>query len=234
MSAPDTRQQIVETYQQRDRERERYSLWEPGNLFLLHSRERLLLRLLRQAGYYPLTERWILDIGCGFGGELRRWIGYGMNPYQAIGIDIVPPRLMEARCLSPNITFMLADGGALPFRAESFDLVLMFTVLSSVPESEYRQWIAREAWRVLKTGGAVVWYDFIWNPVNRAVVGIEKKELQRLFPAARFVLKRTTLAPPLARKLAPLSPFLTSLLETLPFLRTHYLGLLIKKECETP
>lgn len=234
MTAPDTRQQIVETYHQRDRERERYSLGELGNLFLLHSRERLLLKCLRQAGYYPLTDRWILDLGCGFGGELRRWIGYGMNPYQATGVDIVPSRLMEARFLSPNIAFLLADGGALPFRAESFDLVLMFTVLSSVPDTEYRQSIAREAWRVLKTGGAVVWYDFIWNPVNRGVVGIGRTELRRLFPAARFILRRATLAPPLARKLAPLSPFIASMLETLPFLRTHYMGLLIKKECEAP
>lgn len=229
MPSPLCHDKIVEKYNERDKDCERYSLFQPGNLYLLQPRERVLLKLLQQQGYYPLTSRWVLDIGCGFGGELRRWLGYGLSPNQAIGVDINPDRLRKAQRLGPNILFVFADGKSLPFASESFDIVLLFTVLSSVLDPSHRLNIAKEAWRVLKDNGAVVWYDFIWNPINKSVTGISLTELKRLFPEAVFVLRRVSLAPPLARRIAPISFLLAACLDVIPFLHTHYLGLLIKK-----
>jgi hypothetical protein len=84
-------------------------------------------------------------------------------------------------------------------------------------------------WRVLKPGGAVLWYDFfVDNPRNRDVKGMPEKEIRRLFPAGQLHLRRTTLAPPLARRLVPLSWTLAALLEGARVLNTHYAALIEK------
>jgi hypothetical protein len=83
--------------------------------------------------------------------------------------------------------------------------------------------------RVLKPGGVVLWYDFRFNnPRNLEVRGIEAAEIRSLFPECSVDLKKVTLAPPLARRVVPISWTSAELLEKLPFLRTHYLGVIRK------
>lgn len=89
--------------------------------------------------------------------------------------------------------------------------------------------VAAEVQRLLKAGGAVVWYDFRYNnPYNPHVRGMTKGHIQQLFPTFTFHLRTITLLPPLARRLGALTPLLYSRLARLPILRTHYLGLLVK------
>jgi hypothetical protein len=75
----------------------------------------------------------------------------------------------------------------------------------------------------------VLWYDFIWNPLNRATHGVGRAELGRLFPGFAADLERATLAPPLARLVAPRSERAARALAALPWLRGHYLGLLRRR-----
>jgi hypothetical protein len=83
--------------------------------------------------------------------------------------------------------------------------------------------------RVLRPGGALLWYDFrVDNPANPNVRGIGHRELEALFPGLACRVLSLTLAPPLARAVAPVSPGLARLLEGLPFLRSHLLGVLVK------
>jgi hypothetical protein len=49
-----------------------------------------------------------------------------------------------------------------------------------------------------------------------------------LFPDLDLKLRSVTLAPPVARRLGPLTPFGYHALVALPFLRSHLLGLLTK------
>jgi hypothetical protein len=89
--------------------------------------------------------------------------------------------------------------------------------------------VAREACRVLKPGGAVLWYDFRYNnPWNPHVRGITRQQIHQLFPGLEMDLRTITLLPPLARHLGRMTPILYPLLAAIPPLRTHYLGLLIK------
>jgi hypothetical protein len=60
------------------------------------------------------------------------------------------------------------------------------------------------------------------------VRGLTKNEIQTLFPGCRVRLKRVTLAPPLARFLAPRVPFSYGLLSGLKLLCGHYAGLFRK------
>jgi hypothetical protein len=82
---------------------------------------------------------------------------------------------------------------------------------------------------VLKTGGAVLWYDFFLpNPYNKATRPVGAGALRRYFPGFRHVLGTLTLLPPLARRLGPLTSVLYPVLGKVPALRSHHFGLLVK------
>jgi len=85
--------------------------------------------------------------------------------------------------------------------------------------------------RVTKPGGIILWYDLRFNnPWNPNVRGIEAAEIRSLFPGCNVRLERLTLAPPLARHIVPISYPIALMIEQLPFLRTHYLGVIRKPE----
>ena len=76
-------------------------------------------------------------------------------------------------------------------------------------------------------GGAVLWYDFfVNNPRNPHVRGVGAKVIRLLFPGFGVRLARVTLAPPLARRLVPLSRTIAFALEATKVLNTHYLGVI--------
>lgn len=173
----------------------------------------------------------VLEVGCGTGWLLRKFVEYGARPENLWGIDILEHRVAQARSISPNIAFVLGDARVLPFSDATFDLVAQFTLLTSVLDWSMKRQIASEMARVLKPGGLILWYDFrLNNPKNPNVRGIGRKEIARLFPGFSCLLKKVTLFPPLARRLAPYSWLACALLEKLPFLRTHYLGVLKRQE----
>ncbi|MEZ4529091.1 MAG: hypothetical protein R2941_24530 [Desulfobacterales bacterium] len=68
------------------------------------------------------------------------------------------------------------------------------------------------------------------NPKNPDVRGVKAEEIYELFPDCQITLTRTTLAPPLARAIAPYSTLLCQILEKIPLLCTHYMGI-IRREC---
>ncbi|MCS6927818.1 MAG: SAM-dependent methyltransferase, partial [Candidatus Binatia bacterium] len=63
---------------------------------------------------------------------------------------------------------------------------------------------------------------------NPDVRGVKKQEIHRLFPGCQIQLSRLTLAPPLVRWLAPYSWLACYLLSRIPWLCTHYLGVIRK------
>jgi ubiquinone/menaquinone biosynthesis C-methylase UbiE len=201
----------------------RYDRWEPANLYRLHERERALLNLLRRHEMLPLGDRRVLDVGCGSGSTLIDFLLYGAKPRALAGVDLLEDRVAAARELNPHLDLRVGDASNLPFGDESFDIALAFTLFSSIKEWAMRQRVAKEMLRVLVPGGGVVWYDFWINPVNRDVQPLPLKEIRDLFPGCRLDARRVTLAPPLARALAPYSRFACELVAKLPILRTHWL-----------
>jgi hypothetical protein len=98
-------------------------------------------------------------------------------------------------------------------------------VFSSLLDDVFQQQLAHCMWRWLKPGGAVLWYDFSFdNPRNPDVRGVPLARVRALFPTARIHARRLTLAPPLARPAARLHPAFWTLLNTVPWLRTHRLA----------
>jgi SAM-dependent methyltransferase len=119
----------------------------------------------------------------------------------------------------------VANGAALPFEDDCFDLALAFTMFSSIPDGSLRSEVAAEMVRVLRPGGAVLWYDFWTNPVNDDVTALGLPEIERLFGRAPVDARRVTLAPPISRRLARFSVLACELVAAIPVLRSHWLAL---------
>jgi ubiquinone/menaquinone biosynthesis C-methylase UbiE len=233
MEPPET-DRLRTVYRKReDAKKHLYNPLDIGAFYLLTSRDRALTQMLQafmMRASCSLADLRILDVGCGTGGVLRSLVSWGAQPQNLAGVDVLEERIQLAQRLSPNICFSVADARELPFANDSWDMVILFTVISSVPNPSIQSQIALESLRVLKPQGAVLWYDFWINPTNPDTVGITLNRIRELFPGCRLYLKRTTLIPPLARRLARISWSLCWLLESLPFLRTHYMGLIYKNE----
>ena len=204
--------------------------WLPdnrGNGAILAELERRVESVLREAHLVPLTGLKILDVGCGYGHFLGLLRTLGAAPSDLHGVDLLPERIELARARHPDLDFVIGNGEELPYPHGAFDLVLLFSVLTSILDPRVQANLAAEARRMLRPGGAILWYDLRYdNPWNPHVRGLRRREITRLFPDLIPALQTTTLLPPLARRLGPFTPVLYPLLARIPLLRTHQLGLL--------
>jgi SAM-dependent methyltransferase len=206
-----------------------YSMFQPAQLLAIQARERRLLKLLEQFDRSAdLPRLTILEIGCGSGFWLREFLRWGARPENLYGIDVLPDRIAEAQKLCPPQTTLLCKSATeLQGFEGGFDLVLQSTVFSSILDSKLRVQVARQMLRMLKPGGLVVWYDFfVDNPANPDVRGVPRNEIRELFPGCDITLQRVTLAPPIGRRVAPVSPALYAALSAVKALNTHYLGII--------
>lgn len=201
----------------------RYSLFNPAQLFAIQSRQRAVLQCLRENGFSTLKGRRILELGCGSGGVLLETLSFGAVPGTLHGADLLFTRLRAARQPLASLPLLCADGQMLPYASESFDLTMQFTVFSSVLDDEVRRNMAQEMLRVTRPDGLILWYDFWLNPTNLLTRGIRPSEIHALFPGCTFQFRRITLAPPIARRLVPLSWTFSLLLENLKIFNTHHL-----------
>jgi SAM-dependent methyltransferase len=207
----------------------RWSERNIGNRAMRSERTRLLTQMLRRRGCWPLSGKKILDIGCGCGHELQRMLSLGAGREHLYGVDLVAAHVAAARDLLPGVHIAVGNAERLESADGSFDLVLLFTTLSSVLDPAAAGRIAGEASRVLRPGGAVLWYDLrLKNPWNGNVRGIGIAEIRNLFPGFEVCVRSVTVLPPVARMLGPATGVLYPLLAVLPPLRSHYLGMLIK------
>jgi ubiquinone/menaquinone biosynthesis C-methylase UbiE len=207
-----------------------YSWFNPGYLFYIQQLERRVVTLLRTEGFCPLYDKKVLEVGCGQGQWLREFIKWGACPDNMTGIDLLPDRVTKARQLCPQgVEIQCGSAERLAFPNASFDLVLQFTVFSSILDLKMKQMLACEMLRVLKEGGLILWYDFYINPWNLDTRGMRRNEIAQLFPDCRVDLHRVTLAPPLSRLLAPYSWLGCYVLERFQIFNTHYLGVIQRK-----
>lgn len=223
---------LKSVYERRKAEipKERYSYSNAANLLGIQERERRVLALLAKHIKLPLEEMKILEIGCGTGFWLREFIKWGARPENIVGLDLMPDRLEECRRLCPaEVTLKCGSASSIEMRDASFDLVLQSTVFSSVLDRATKHQIAGEMVRMLHSDGIILWYDFFMNnPNNPDVRGIRRREITELFPECKVSSARITLAPPLARFLAPLSRVLCEALAGLRIFDTHLLAVITK------
>jgi ubiquinone/menaquinone biosynthesis C-methylase UbiE len=224
---------ILEEHRRREREVPAgfYDLDRPANLFLRQGQERALCKALEESGLLPLAGRRLLEVGCGSGNWLEVLERFGARRERLAGIDLDAGRAAACADRFPGSDVRAGDASRLPWEAGSFDLVLQSTVFSSILDAGMRRAVASEMLRVLAPGGVLLWYDFFLdNPANPHVRGVRRREIEALFPGCRIALRRTTLAPPVARRIVPVSWTLAALLEALRVLDTHWFGVIRREE----
>lgn len=224
-------ERIRAEYRRRAREisPDRYAAWQPAEVLARSGRRRLALELLHRAGVFPDPEDRCLEVGCGGRGWLPDLLDWGVREPNLAGIDLDEPRIEALRRALPAADLRTGDAVALPWDPETFRLVITSTMFSSILDPGVRRIVAREIVRVLRPGGAVVFYDLaVDNPSNRNVRGIGERELRALFPDLRGDVRSVTLAPPIARVVAPISYPMAAALALVPWLRTHRLAVLVR------
>jgi SAM-dependent methyltransferase len=228
-SEVDRLKEVYREYGERGWRKTKWAATNKGNQAIQQERERKLEQLLERAGFLPLGNRRILDVGCGTGEILAGFEAWGARPENLFGVDLLADRIRRAKENFPEMTFQEANAEALPFANGFFDLVTLFTVFTSILDHQMARNVSREINRILRSGGAVIWYDFrMNNPFNPHVRGISREGIRQLFPGFDSRLASITLLPPLARRAGCLTDLLYPCFAPLPFLRSHYLGVLAK------
>lgn len=119
------------------------------------------LRLDWLAGYLKNPLAGILDYGCGYGRTLAQL--YEANYHNVVGSDFSEAMLRRARREVPNSKLVRTDGSVLPIKSESFDAVLLFAVLTCIPNDNDQQVLVSELERVLRPGGLLYISDLLVN-----------------------------------------------------------------------
>ncbi len=105
------------------------------------------------AGFARSASQRVLEVGVGMGADYLEWLKAGA---QASGIDLSSASLEQAkrRCemagYAPDLR--VSDAEHLPFPDNTFDIVYSYGVMHHSPDTPQ---CIREAWRVLKLGGAL-------------------------------------------------------------------------------
>ncbi|MBI2837643.1 MAG: glycosyltransferase [Acidobacteria bacterium] len=230
-----------------------YSSANPAFAFHVQEREAAVLKIL-QDRHVALAGARILEVGCGTGHILKRFLDLGAA--EAHGVDLSDVRLNEGMKGGAAVRLVQANAATLPYKGQTFDIVMQFTCLSSVLDPVMRRRIAEEMWRVVRPGGAMLHYDMRPTPHSvrlarfliralRWIVRLGRPDPAQARPESRatpIVMLgargvRGLYPHPFVRSVsldfsiayvARYSVTLTRLLSWLPPLRTHLLALAIK------
>jgi SAM-dependent methyltransferase len=209
---------------------DRYSALRPDVWQTLHERQRALLALFARIGWADLSNKRLLEVGCGGGSNLLELLRLGFAPQHLSGVELLPERYAQARHVLPAaLALYVGDALQLDLPADSQDAVFASTVFSSLLDDAFQQRLAAAMWRWVQPGGGVLWYDFtVDNPRNADVRGVPLARVRALFPDGHVQARRITLAPPIARAVTRVHPGLYTLFNALPPLRTHVLAWIAK------
>jgi SAM-dependent methyltransferase len=226
---------VMARYAKRRDDQQRYSLLTPAVLLAMQERQRAIANLLVGIGWLDLEKLRLVEVGCGTGGNLLEFLRLGFRPEHLQGIELIAAYADTARNVLPTALQITCGDAAVAsassVTASSQDIVCQFTVFSSILDNALQQRLADTMWRWLRPGGGVLWYDFTMNnPRNPDVRGVTVKRIGQLFPEATIKVTRLTLAPPIARAVAPIHPALYGVLSTCVWLRTHVLAWIEKPE----
>jgi SAM-dependent methyltransferase len=124
---------------------------------------------------HPLQVEWlrkhsseqarILDYGCGYGRTLAE---LSVNSFaNLVGTDFSERMLLRARAEAPHASLIRNEGKVFPFANASFDVVLLFAVLTCIPADNDQQQLIAEVLRVLRPNGLLYISDLLLNDDER-------------------------------------------------------------------
>jgi ubiquinone/menaquinone biosynthesis C-methylase UbiE len=211
------RQQIPEAFL--------YDPLNPSRYMLYQEKRQALIRWINWANLAPVKDKRLLEIGCGNGNNLSLFMSLGFQPENLVGNELIEDYAVNARRLLPTGTqILVGDASTLNLEENSFDIVFQSTVFTSILDPKFQQKLANRMWSMVKPGGGILWYDFIFNnPKNPDVKGVTKRQIHQLFPDGDIKTWQLCLAPPISRQVTKIHPSLYNVFNLFPFLRTHVL-----------
>jgi SAM-dependent methyltransferase len=141
----------------------------------------------------------VLDVGCGAGGFAAVWRGFNAD-LQYTGVDASAALIEAAGRLHPDVTFVRADGAALPFADRSFDVVAALGWLHLDPRYEGA---LAELWRVTRRS---LFFDVRLLDGEDDVVGEQRLALSGDWDGRTTIPYVCASWPALARMLTGLGP----------------------------
>jgi SAM-dependent methyltransferase len=108
----------------------------------------------------------ILDYGCGYGRVMAELMDSGFS--DVVGVDPSVALISRGRQLRPDLRFeVLQSPPTLGYAPARFDVVLLFTVLTCVPDDDAQRALIAEVVRVLAPGGLLYVSDMILQDDER-------------------------------------------------------------------
>jgi SAM-dependent methyltransferase len=174
--------------------------------------------------FSDLSDLKLLEIGAGSGHNALMFEKMGIQLKNISFNELLEDRIAVIKNSFPNNKLYAGDAITLNFE-ERYDIIFQSTVFTSILKDTDRKALANKMWELLKPGGIILWYDFIYNnPNNPDVKKVSVAEVKELFGAAKsWRVKKVTLAPPIGRKVGKFYK-----LFNLPFLRSHILAVFQK------
>lgn len=116
----------------------------------------------------------ILDFGCGYGRSLNELAGRGFNNLH--GVDLSEGMIARAKqeFQALNAKLSVLTGSEVPYANQSFEAILLVSVLTCIPDSEKQRKLIDEIKRLLKPGGKLVLCDFLLSESGQYYERYEK------------------------------------------------------------
>jgi len=195
-------------------------LANPEVLFQHLAFECAIVSALRSAKNLNRESSRILDVGCGGGGGLTRFIQLGFSPNNIYGIDIIEERISEGQKKYPNLNFVCDDAASMPYESNMFDLVMESTMFVQITDEKLSQKISQEMLRVTKPDGYILLIDWRYGkPGNDNYLAVSQKRITKLFSVGSLsdvVCQQSgALVPPIGRAVSKYLPSAYFLLRTI-------------------
>lgn len=103
-------------------------------------------------------EQKILDYGCGYGRTCEELWRCGYR--NIIGVDTSEKMIERGKKEFPYLSLQIISNSCLQFEDNSFDMVILFAVLTCVPTNQGQKQIIKESSRILKKGSLIYVSDY--------------------------------------------------------------------------
>lgn len=182
-------ERIKRIYRLREEKGVFWSLFRPEVHFMDFELQRKYMQAFKICGLSEenVGAKKLLDAGCG-GGRWLRWF-QDLGFRQLFGVDIRDEEINNARQLNPGINFRNSGISSLPFEDSYFDFIILSEVFSSILDDSLIEVSAKELFRVLAPGGAILFNDNSSKAVDKTKIDgenylrhIKKEYLIKLFP----------------------------------------------------
>ena len=188
------------------------------------SYEERLTKTIELIKKYGVNKGDVLEIGAGQGSNVSLLRECGFSDDRIFLNELLIERIEHVKTNYPKIKIYAGNALEVEFN-QSYNCIFQSTVFTSLLNDKDRIELAKKMWSLLKPGGIILWYDFIYNnPKNKAVKKVSIQEVKDLFPLAiETEILKITLSPPIGRRVGKMYKFFN-----LPILRSHILAVFKK------